>query len=219
MRKITSAFLLCFIAFNVGAESLEERIEVLEEKVQTLTELAEEVMQELSLRDNSSVKDTDSQNGRIPDSGPSPTEASVAEGEDAVTAPPFAEERNSENVVSAMLFDLTFHESNSANDYANDYSDWLSIGFYFLSNLEKTTRAIKGTVVFYDLFDEEWWRVRLTLSDPLVPNELLGWSGSVNYNQFQDGHRTAKNTKPEDILVVFEVSQIIYEDGEKERFE
>lgn len=198
VQKIIFLLFLCLFVSTVSGESLEERVEALETKVQALLELVEELMQELSLRDTPSETNTASQNGQLPDA--------------------IANKRNSSNVISMSLVELSFTESNAANDYANDYSDWLTFAFVFKSNLEKPTRAVKGNVVFSDLFGDEWWNISLTLSDPLLPNEPLPWIGTINYNMFTDEHKTAKNTQAKDVIVVFEVAAIIYEDGTKENF-
>ena len=175
LKKITTLFALSVVAFCVNAESLEERVESLEETVQLLVETVDALMQQLGtpgpVAEGTAVENVQAE--------PKPQVIAVAEG----TA-----ERSSETVVSAYLLNLMFNESNAANDYTNDYQDWISIGFMFTSALQKTTRAVKGDIIFADLFGEEWWRVGLTVTDPLIPEEGFIWLGSINYNMYEDAH-------------------------------
>ena len=213
MKVLKKSACMCFLYFvvaSVSAETLEERVEALEEKVQYLIDLTEGFKKQLSPQENSAESST-------------PVHVQTKQGPASVSVAQPAEEsvginRNSENVISATLVMLKYTESNAANDYANDYSDWLSFGFIFTSNLEKTTRAVKGSMIFTDLFGEEWWRIGLTLNDPLEPDTELVWAGTVDYNMYTAAHKKAKNTDTENVTITFDVSQVIYEDGDRESF-
>jgi hypothetical protein len=201
IKPTVCALLLCFVVSTASALGLEERVEALEEKVQALTELTRGIKQTTSLQENASDENTDSQDGQIPDTKP--------------FAPMAPDERKPDTVVSITLADVTYHEPNRENEM----TDWLSLRFICKNNLEKPMRAVKGVVVFYDLFDEEWWRIDLTVTEPLEPGEYVPCFGKVDYRSFSDAPRKAKNTDPKDIIVVFEVSQVLYRDGAKESFE
>jgi hypothetical protein len=114
--------------------------------------------------------------------------------------------------------DISYHDSNAANDYANDYRDWISLSFELTNNLSDDIRAVRGVVAFFDLFDEEWWDLRITVNDPIAAGETIEWNGSVNYNSFIDEHRQARNTVVEDVYVEIRELQLLMADGERLTF-
>lgn len=129
----------------------------------------------------------------------------------------FAEESGSEAVESPVTLELIrfgFTESGPANDYANDYSDWFDIVFAVNNSTDQDIRAARGVVVFEDLFGDELWRVNLRISDPLPAGESITWVGSVDYQMFNDSHKRMKNMRTQDMAVVYDEVQVIYEDAE-----
>jgi len=110
---------------------------------------------------------------------------------------------------------LLFQESSSANNYANDYRDWLEVDFTLTNNLELDARAVRGTVVFYDLFGEAWWRIQITVNTPIAAGETLLWHGVVDYNSFLDSHRQARHARVENIYVEIEDVQVVTTDGKR----
>jgi hypothetical protein len=126
---------------------------------------------------------------------------------------------NPEEPITVALIDMSYHASNASNDYANGYSDWLSFSFIFKNNGLKDIMAAKGRVIFMDVFEERWWSIGVTLDDLITSGEEILWEGSIDYNMFDDQQKKAKNTSPDKIKVRFEVSQIIYSDGERVDFE
>ena len=122
------------------------------------------------------------------------------------------------DVIDIDLLELAYHESNAANDYANDYSDWISMSFKFTNNTDKDLKAMKGAVVFEDLFGEEWMRIGLTVNDPIPSKETFLWEGLIDYNMFNDQHQKLRSSKVGDVVVSYDLSQILYSDGERVSF-
>ncbi|MCG8453461.1 MAG: hypothetical protein MI717_09805 [Spirochaetales bacterium] len=117
--------------------------------------------------------------------------------------------------ITVELLSIDFFESNRDNDYANDFSDWISFVFLFTNNHNQTIRAAKGSVVFMDLFGDEWWKIGLTLNDPIGKNEAITWEGMIDYNGYIDAHKTAKRSDPSGIQVRFDIEQMLLSDGTK----
>ncbi|MDB4781788.1 hypothetical protein OAG28_01545 [Akkermansiaceae bacterium] len=82
---------------------------------------------------------------------------------------------------------------------------------FTLKGAEKSTRAIKGSLIFMDLFDEPQLRVGWTITEPLKPGVPYTEERSgIKYNQFTDSHKWLKTTELKDMKVRFEVESIIY---------
>lgn len=192
-KKTLILFLLFFIVDNAIAQAendLEERITALEKEVESIKGILSEL------------------NRNVDNNSPKKTGNSEEVGKTTEQLP-----------ITAKLSSLSYTESNASNNYANHYSDWISFTFLFTNNLEKTIRAAKGTIAFMDIFGEEWWTIGLTLNDPIKPGETIEWSGQIDYNGFINSHKIAIKTDPADVMLRYDVVQIIFEDGTKQHFE
>ncbi|MEM0513937.1 hypothetical protein WCN91_00545 [Pseudoalteromonas sp. YIC-827] len=88
------------------------------------------------------------------------------------------------------------------------------------SELDKPTRAIKGILIFSDLFGESQFRIRTTINNPLSPKTFFTETGiGFDYNQFKDSHNWMLVTDVKDMKVTFDVQNVIYADGTSESFE
>lgn len=101
------------------------------------------------------------------------------------------------------------------------YEDFLTTNLEFAATgLDKPTRAIKGTVIFTDLFDEPRMKINWVINDRMQPGQVLRTSGEgIEYNEFMDDHQWLATTKTEDIRVHYRVSSILYEDGTQREFD
>ena len=193
IRIVSTCVLLLLIVFNTVAQpqdNLEERVAKLEEEVEDL----KRILSSLNLTDETYSSEKSTNND-------------------------FADNTLNISPISVDLLSLTYNESNASNDYANDYSDWISFTFMFKNNFEKPIRAAKGTIVFMDVFGEQWWSIGLTLNDPIEPGKQISWIGQIDYNGFIDSHKIARRTDPADVKVRYDVTQVIFEDGTQVTFE
>lgn len=86
-------------------------------------------------------------------------------------------------------------------------------------NLEKPARAIKGVMLFQDLFGETQHKLSWTLNDPPAPNEsTYEYETGFDFNQFKSEHIWAKDTEIKDMKAVYKVQSIIYADGTQKDF-
>ena len=81
------------------------------------------------------------------------------------------------------------------------------------SRLKRKTRAVKGVLVFGDIFGDTKLRLRWTINEPLVPNVTFVEKGvGFGFNQFNSSHKWVRNTDLKDMKFSFEVDEIIYQD-------
>lgn len=127
-----------------------------------------------------------------------------------------------EDVEPSRLIDVevTNKEFHPTDIDLNRYQPFISWDItYRGSGLSRSTRAIKGTLVFTDLFDEDKFRVNVTINDPMDRGASVSQEGiGIEYNEFLDHHTWLRTTELRDMKTYFEVDQILYSDGSKESF-
>ena len=116
---------------------------------------------------------------------------------------------------SAVTATLTNKEFRKSDFSAGRYKDFLELRMEIeASSLKKKTRAIKGVMVFSDLFGEEKYRIRWTLNEPLSPGQVKIITGQgIEPNQFSSADNWLLNTDVKDISTAYVVEKIIYADG------
>jgi hypothetical protein len=70
-------------------------------------------------------------------------------------------------------------------------------------------------VRFTDLFDKPVFESGMTISDPIKAGAKGNWSGTIEYNQFNESHQALRNSKLEDMKVIWIPKAVIYADGTK----
>lgn len=98
---------------------------------------------------------------------------------------------------------------------AGRYQDYITIECAYENTSGKDIRAFTGSVRFTDLFDKPIFESGLTISDAIKAGAKATWSGSIDYNQFVDSHRSLRNTDLKDMKVIWIPKSIIYADGSK----
>ncbi|CAA2140305.1 hypothetical protein [Hyphomicrobium sp. ghe19] len=87
------------------------------------------------------------------------------------------------------------------------------------SRLRLPTRAIKGILVFEDLFGEAKYRIRVTIDDPLKPGAKFEQKElGFRYNQFIEEQQWVRSTDLKNMKVRFEPQEILYADGSGDKF-
>ncbi len=102
--------------------------------------------------------------------------------------------------------------------YKYDDNIWFDVTWN-TDNLKKKTRAVKGVLIFADLFGEPKFMINYTVNDPLSPGKSHKESGvGFEYNQFKDAHKWMRASELKDMTFQFKVKSIIYADGTTEQF-
>ena len=87
------------------------------------------------------------------------------------------------------------------------------------SRLDRPTRAVKGVFIFADLFGETQFQLRLTINEPLRPNQKFTQRGlGFEYNKFSSEHHWVRATELLDMTFRFDVQEVIYADGSRKSF-
>jgi hypothetical protein len=102
--------------------------------------------------------------------------------------------------------------------YKYDDNIWFDITWN-TDNLKKKTRAVKGVLIFADLFGEPKFMINKTINAPLSPHKPHTEDGiGFEYNQFKDSHKWMRSSDLKDMTFRFEIKSIIYADGTTEQF-
>ena len=112
--------------------------------------------------------------------------------------------------ISFGVYDKSFQASDIMS---GRYSDYVVIKCTYENTSEKNVRAFTGSLRFTDLFGKPIYESGLTISDPVAAGERGNWSGTIEYNQFMDEHKSLRNTKLEDMKVIWLPSEILFADG------
>jgi len=112
--------------------------------------------------------------------------------------------------ISFSVYEKTFQASDIMS---GRYSDYVVIKCAYENKSQKDVRAFTGSVRFTNLFGKLIFESGLTISDPVAAGEKGNWTGTIEYNQFVDEHKSLRNTKLEDMKVVWLPSQILFADG------
>ena len=137
-------------------------------------------------------------------------------GQVAVTASP-ERKTSGEALLAPVLSNKSFQQSDWRN---GSYEDLVLFDVSWdTSRLRQPTRAVKGALVFADLFGEPHFRVRMVIDQPLEPGAKFTQAGqSFAYNQFLDDHKWVRSTDLGNMNISFETQEVMYADGSRERF-
>jgi len=94
-----------------------------------------------------------------------------------------------------------------------DYQDYITYKFIIQNKSDKGIRAIKGSITFTNLFDDEISSLSFVYDQPIEAGREVNWNATTDYNQFKDEDQALKNKDLRDLKVVWEPKKIIFEDG------
>ena len=93
------------------------------------------------------------------------------------------------------------------------YNDYITYKFAIQNKSDNDIRAIKGTVIFTNLFDDVISKVSLVCDDPIKAGEKYIWRGTTDYNQFISSDVAMRNKDLKDMKVVWKPEKILFTDG------
>lgn len=115
-----------------------------------------------------------------------------------------------EETIGAELVSFRYVESNSSNDWANDYRDFFDIGMRFSNTTQRDMRAFRAVVVFEDLFGDVVWRVNLRQNNPIASDSTTEWNGIVTYDRFDDSHAIIRGMRVRDMTISLADLEIVW---------
>lgn len=110
-----------------------------------------------------------------------------------------------QNAVMATCFKKGYTEVN--------YQDYITYGFAIQNKSEQDIRAVKGEIMFTDLFDDEIKTLSFTYDQPIRAGATANWNATTDYNQFMDDDVRLKNKELKDLKIVWKPIKVIFQDG------
>jgi len=145
----------------------------------------------------------------------------ILEAKDSAPSEPYTKHSNKQDTTSDLIsLVVTNKRFDPTNANLCVYEDhiWFDCS-YTLQPESKPTRAVKGEIIFSDLFGEIKFKIQLTLNEPLTPGQILKQPGiGFTYNQFIGEHQWMLATRLEDMRFSFKATNVIYTDGAAETF-
>lgn len=108
-------------------------------------------------------------------------------------------------VLTASMYDKGYYEYK--------YRDYLTYKFAFQNKSGKDIKAIKGSMVISDLFDEKIKEIGITYDDGIPADSTINYSAQTSYNSFNDSDVTFKNKQMEDLKMLWKPEKVIFSDG------
>lgn len=84
----------------------------------------------------------------------------------------------------------------------SNYQEYITYKFVIKNKTNKNIRAVKGSVSFTDLFDEEIKELNFVYDDIIQAGKTVNWNASTDYNMFMDDDKTLVNKDLENLKVV-----------------
>jgi hypothetical protein len=101
-----------------------------------------------------------------------------------------------------------------ADAMADRYSNQLELDLEYANDFDEEIRAFTGTMVFMDIFDREFLRVRLTVDERIPAGRTVRDRGKVfEINQFMASHQQLVTTDLDNLRMKFESASIMFSDG------
>ena len=94
-----------------------------------------------------------------------------------------------------------------------DYQDYITYGFAIQNKSEQDIRAVKGEIMFTDLFDDEIKTLSFTYDQSIKAGATANWNATTDYNQFMDDDVRLKNKELKDLKIVWKPIKVIFQDG------
>ena len=94
-----------------------------------------------------------------------------------------------------------------------EYQDYITYGFAIQNKSNQDIRAIKGDIMFTDLFDEKIKTLGFTYDQPIKAGATVNWNATTDYNQFIDDDVRLKNKDLKDLKIVWKPIKVIFKDG------
>lgn len=110
-----------------------------------------------------------------------------------------------QNAVMVTCFKKGYTEVN--------YQDYITYGFAIQNKSEQDIRAVKGEIMFTDLFDDEIKTLSFTYDQPIKAGATANWNATTDYNQFMDDDVRLKNKELKDLKIVWKPIKVIFQDG------
>ena len=110
-----------------------------------------------------------------------------------------------QNTVMVTCFEKGFSEVN--------YQDYITYKFAIQNKSDQDIRAVKGEIMFTDLFDDEIKTLSFTYDETIDAGATANWNATTDYNQFMNDDVKLRNKDLEDLKIVWKPIKVIFNDG------
>jgi hypothetical protein len=117
-----------------------------------------------------------------------------------------------ESVLTVALVDKGFHEADVMN---GDYQDQITFELAFRNNGSKSIRAVKGTLGFRNLLGDMIYSANFEHSVDIAPGQIASWSGSLDFNQFDNSLVQLREAQIHNIRLDWEPEEILFSGGNR----
>jgi hypothetical protein len=112
----------------------------------------------------------------------------------------------------AVFVNVAAKKTLPQNFEARRYSDEVHFEVGFGNQTGKPVAGVKGTLVFSDLFGDEFKRVNISYDDGIGIDAVALWKGYVDLNQFNAGDKKLAATDLDKMHVVWEPKAVVFAD-------
>jgi len=95
---------------------------------------------------------------------------------------------------------------------ARRYSDEVHFEVGFINRTGKPVAGVKGTLVFADLFGDEFKRLNISYDEGIGIDSVAIWKGYVDLNQFNAGDKKLASTDLDKMKISWEPEAIVFSD-------
>lgn len=95
----------------------------------------------------------------------------------------------------------------------NRYEDDIALEVGFINHTDKALAGVKGTLVFADLFGEDFKRIGVAYDKPIEAGAVAIWKAFVDTNQFNKDDTKLAATELDRLKVRWEPDTILFADG------
>lgn len=102
------------------------------------------------------------------------------------------------------------------NPDAEQYEDYISLGFAYQNKGAKAIRAFQGDATFLDTFGDSIYSAHLKVDLPLTPGQTRRQPARiVRVNPFRLAHQRLRDTPLDKMKLVWETSDVVFADGSR----
>jgi hypothetical protein len=102
------------------------------------------------------------------------------------------------------------------NPDAEQYEDYISLGFAYQNKGAKAIRAFQGDATFLDTFGDSIYSAHLKVDLPLIPGQTRREPARiVRVNPFRLAHQRLRDTPLDKMKLVWETSDVVFADGSR----
>ena len=124
-----------------------------------------------------------------------------------------AREAKMEALRGAVVVAVSSKRYQAADWHRRIYDDAILMNLAFANHTGKAVAGVKGTLVFADLFGDEFQRISIAYDGGIPVDGVATWNGSVEYNQFNEADKKLAHTDLDKLKVRWEPDTILFADG------